>query len=193
VHRTRYMRSKRLVDLFLAGLGLVPLALAIPFVWCANLIANRGPLFYRQERVGKGGQPFTMWKFRTMVSSDHSDWTAGDDSRVTPVGRLLRRTHLDELPQVLNILRGELSTVGPRPEQVHYVERLRVGIPFYDVRHLVRPGLTGWAQVKQGYASSDEDTYEKLQYDFFYLRRQGLALDLRIAWRTLRDVAGGGR
>lgn len=194
LHRTRYTRAKRVVDLMLAAVGSVVLAVVIPLVWVANLIGNRGALFFRQERVGKGGRIFTILKFRTMASSHDSRWTDDDDVRVTSIGRLLRRSHIDELPQVLNILRGDLSTVGPRPEQVHYVAQLRSEIPFYDVRHLVRPGLTGWAQVKQGYAASGPDAYEKLQYDFFYLRRQSLVLDLRIVWRTLRDVmSGGGR
>ena len=108
--------------------------------------------------------------------------------------RQLRDTHVDELPQVWNVLRGDLSTVGPRPEQPHYVDELVAKLPFYDVRHLVRPGLTGWAQVKYGYAGSESDALEKLQYEFFYLRHQGLALDLRIVGRTLRSVLGrGGR
>ena len=117
-----------------------------------------------------------------------------DDLRVTPFGNLLRRTHLDELPQVLNILRGELSVVGPRPEQPHLVEELADKIPFYGLRHLVRPGLTGWAQVKYQYAGTEAETLEKLQYEFYYLRRQSLGLDVRIVARTFRSVVGlGGR
>ena len=119
-----------------------------------------------------------------------SDWTADDDPRVTRFGAWLRRTHLDELPQVVNILRGDLSIVGPRPEQPHYVEELTEKIPFYNLRHLVRPGLTGWAQVKYRYGASHADALEKLQYEFYYLRHQGLALDLRIIGRTLRSVVG---
>jgi lipopolysaccharide/colanic/teichoic acid biosynthesis glycosyltransferase len=118
-------------------------------------------------------------------------WTELDDPRVTPFGRFLRRTHVDELPQVLGILRGDLSVVGPRPEQPEYVEELVTKLPFYDLRHLVRPGLTGWAQVKYGYAGDDRGALEKLQYEFFYLRHQGLALDGRIVVRTLRSVVGG--
>ena len=151
--------------------------------------------------MGKDGEIFTIHKFRTMQpippaeSSDgQAAWTTEDDPRITPVGRFLRRSHLDEFPQMVNVLRGELSIVGPRPEQPRYVDELRDKIPFYDVRHLVRPGLTGWAQVKQGYASDESDALEKLQFDFYYLRRQGLALDTRIIWRTARGVlAGHGR
>ena len=119
-------------------------------------------------------------------------WTTANDPRVTRFGQVLRRTHLDELPQVVNILAGELSLIGPRPEQPRYVDELQEKLPFYSLRSLVRPGLTGWAQVKYGYAADHRDAMEKLQYEFYYLRRQGLGLDLRIAARTLRHVAGGG-
>jgi lipopolysaccharide/colanic/teichoic acid biosynthesis glycosyltransferase len=115
-------------------------------------------------------------------------WTAEDDPRVTAFGAWLRRAHLDELPQVVNILRGDLSIVGPRPEQPQYVETLEAKLPFYRLRHLVRPGLTGWAQVKYPYGGSAADALEKLQYEFYYLRHQGLALDVRIIGRTLRAV-----
>ena len=118
-------------------------------------------------------------------------WTVAGDNRITPLGHLLRRSHLDELPQVLNIFTGDLSLVGPRPEQPQYVAELSEKIAFYDVRHIVRPGLTGWAQVKQGYASDENDAFEKLQYDFYYLRRQGISLDARIIRRTIRGVLRG--
>jgi lipopolysaccharide/colanic/teichoic acid biosynthesis glycosyltransferase len=154
-----------------------------------DLIGNRGTIFYRQRRVGKGGSEFTILKFRTMLPSQGgTSWTEHDDPRVTRVGRWLRRTHLDELPQVLNILRGDLALVGPRPEQPAYVEELRQKIPFYDIRHLVHPGLTGWAQVKFDYGATVADALEKLQYEFFYLRHQSLSLDARIVARTLRSV-----
>jgi lipopolysaccharide/colanic/teichoic acid biosynthesis glycosyltransferase len=195
VHRARYGRVKRIVDVLAGVVGLAALALAIPFVLAGNRIANRGPLFYRQPRVGKNGRPFEILKLRTMAAADGaSDWTADDDPRITRFGAWLRRTHLDELPQALNMLRGDLSIVGPRPEQPRYVDELVEKIPFYNLRHLVRPGLTGWAQVKYRYGASEADALEKLQYDFYYLRHQTLALDLRIAGRTLRSVIGrGGR
>jgi lipopolysaccharide/colanic/teichoic acid biosynthesis glycosyltransferase len=165
----------------------------IPFVAVGDLIGNRGPLFYRQPRTGRNGATFEILKFRTMREcpvEDAANWTATQDLRITPFGGILRRTHLDELPQVVNILRGELSVVGPRPEQPHVVAELEGKIPFYSVRHLVRPGLTGWAQVKYQYAGTEAETLEKLQYEFFYLRRQGLGLDLRIVGRTARSVVG---
>jgi lipopolysaccharide/colanic/teichoic acid biosynthesis glycosyltransferase len=148
-------------------------------------------LLYLQPRVGRNGSTFRVVKFRTMrPRSGGGEWTGERDPRVTSFGRWLRRTHLDELPQVLNIVRGDLSTVGPRPEQPRYVQELIDKIPFYDLRHRVRPGLTGWAQVKYAYGASDADAMEKLQYEFFYLRHQSLALDLRILGRTVRSVVG---
>ena len=192
IHGRRYARVKRLLDLAFGLAGVVTLAVAVPFVLLADAFGNRGPLFFRQPRVGHDGHVFTMLKFRTMESGPHSDWTKSGDERITPFGRILRRTHLDELPQALNILRGDLSIVGPRPEQPRYVDELSDKIPFYDLRHVVRPGLTGWAQVKFGYAGDERDALEKLQYDFFYLQRQTLGLDVRIVARTLRDVFGGG-
>lgn len=219
LHRRRYVRAKRLVDLAFAAAGLVALMPVMVVVRLLNPVLNPGPLLYRQERVGKDGRPFTILKLRTMRPDvgggtgslhrpgdgghwdqdggledggvGHGVWTAADDDRITPLGRWLRRTHLDELPQVVNILSGDLSLVGPRPEQPHYVEQLVDKIDFFDARHMVRPGLTGWAQVKQGYAGDEADAFDKLQYDFYYLRRQGIRLDARIIWRTIRGVAAG--
>jgi lipopolysaccharide/colanic/teichoic acid biosynthesis glycosyltransferase len=196
VHAPAYSRVKRLLDIVLAGAGAVVLVLVIPFVAAANRIANRGPLLFRQRRVGRGGNTFEILKFRTMspATPPTGDPTVEADPRITRFGGALRRIHLDELPQVVNILRGELSVVGPRPEQPHLATRLAEKIPFYRVRHLVRPGLTGWAQVKYHYGADDLDALEKLQYEVYYLRRQGIALDLRIVARTVRSVvARGGR
>ena len=207
VHRARYGRLKRIMDVVIGSAGCLALVIATPIVVVGNLVANRGPLVFRQSRVGKGGATFTIYKFRTMRGSTDSgsptaaqperpeqltgEWTASDDPRITAFGGLLRRTHLDELPQMINILKGDLSVVGPRPEQPRYVAELSDKLAFYDLRHLVRPGLTGWAQVKYGYAGDQRDALEKLQYEFFYLRRQDLRFDLRITLRTLRSVAGG--
>lgn len=193
VHRARYGRLKRVMDVVAGGAAAVALVLVTPLVVVGNRLANRGPLLYRQPRVGKNGRVFQIYKLRTMAPDGRiSDWTAEDDPRITPFGGWLRRTHLDELPQALNILRGDLSIVGPRPEQPQYVEELREKIPFYNLRHLVRPGLTGWAQVKYRYGATEADALEKLQYEFYYLRHQGLTLDLRILGRTIRHVVGGG-
>jgi lipopolysaccharide/colanic/teichoic acid biosynthesis glycosyltransferase len=192
LHAVSYARVKRLLDTALATFGLLALAVVTPFVLVGNLVANRGPLFYRQPRVGRNGTTFEILKFRTMRAScaESADWTASDDVRITRFGGVLRRTHLDELPQVVNILRGELAMVGPRPEQPQVVAELVGKIPYYGLRHLVRPGLTGWAQVKYQYAGTEAETLEKLQYEFFYLRRQSLGLDLRIVARTCRSVVG---
>lgn len=197
LHGRQYARLKRFVDVVVATVGCLLLVAVVPVVAVADLVGNRGPLLFRQRRVGRGGQEFTMLKFRTMgpplpgVAGEEATWTTPDDPRLGRVGRWMRRTHVDELPQLLNVLRGELSLVGPRPEQPCYVEELRHKIPFYDVRHLVHPGLTGWAQVKFSYGASVADALEKLQYEFFYLRHQGLLLDARILTRTLRSVAAG--
>jgi lipopolysaccharide/colanic/teichoic acid biosynthesis glycosyltransferase len=194
VHAAWYARVKRLLDVGLAIIGAVALLLALPVVVVGNLFANRGPLLYRQARTGRNGATFEILKFRTMRAcreeDERSDWTAVDDVRITPFGNVLRRTHLDELPQVVNILRGDLSVVGPRPEQPHVVGELTGKIPFYGLRHLVRPGLTGWAQVKYQYAGTEAEALEKLQYEFFYLRQQSLGLDVRIIGRTARAVVG---
>ncbi|HET7489826.1 MAG TPA: sugar transferase [Acidimicrobiales bacterium] len=191
LHRARYGRVKRAIDVAIALPGLVVLVVVWAVVLVGNLAGNRGPTLFRQVRVGRWERPFTIYKFRTMrPDAEATAWTTADDPRVTPFGRLLRRTHLDELPQILNLLWGDLSLVGPRPEQVHYVEELTAKIPFYRLRHLVRPGITGWAQVKYAYGASDIDAMEKLQYEFYYLRHQGLGLDARIVGRTLRSVFG---
>jgi lipopolysaccharide/colanic/teichoic acid biosynthesis glycosyltransferase len=197
VHGSRYRPIKRILDVGTACLGLIVMIILLPFVLLGNLLGNRGPLFYRQARVGKEGEIFRMLKFRTMSPEDASastEWTQENDPRITRFGRLLRATHIDELPQMINLLRGELSIVGPRPEQPRYVEGLTKTLPFYYFRHLVRPGLTGWAQVNYPYGSSEHDTLQKLQYEFFYLRNQSLWLDLKIIGRTIRSVLGrGGR
>ena len=194
VHRARYGRAKRLVDVVLGALGTLGFALIIPFVLVGNLFANRGPLFYSQPRVGKNGVVFPILKFRTMrpeaAGNLSNEWTQEHDPRITRFGRVLRVTHVDELPQMINILKGDLAVVGPRPEQPRYVAELVQKLPFYDLRHLVRPGLTGWAQVKYGYAGDEDDALEKLQFEFFYLRHQSLGLDIKIVGRTVRSVMG---
>jgi lipopolysaccharide/colanic/teichoic acid biosynthesis glycosyltransferase len=197
IHRARYGRFKRALDLAVACVALPVFALFVPLLWLANLVpGNRGPLFYRQRRVGRNNEEFTIWKFRTMrpdaSGAAPTTWTTENDPRVTKFGRVLRRTHVDELPQTINLFKGDLTTVGPRPEQPSYVDALSEKIRFYRLRHLVRPGVTGWAQVKYDYGSTDLDALEKLQYEFWYLRHQGLTLDLRILGRTVRSLVGRG-
>jgi exopolysaccharide biosynthesis polyprenyl glycosylphosphotransferase len=194
LHVVRYGRVKRVFDVVAGLLGVLVLAVVTPFVVVGDLVANRGPVFYRQTRVGRDRREFTIYKFRTMNDDDSAptDWTTPGDARITPFGNLLRRSHLDELPQVINVLKGDLSIVGPRPEQPRYVEELTRKLPFYELRHSVRPGLTGWAQVKYGYAGDETDAREKLQYDFYYLAHQSLRFDLVIAGRTVRTILGSG-
>ncbi|HSL73188.1 MAG TPA: sugar transferase [Ilumatobacteraceae bacterium] len=191
-----YAPLKRASDLLFATLGTVVLLLLFPFVLLGNLVANRGPLLFRQERVGLFGEPFSIIKFRTMTPGavDISGWTSNNDPRITGFGKLMRRLHIDELPQVFNIFAGELSVVGPRPEQVTYVRDLERALPFYSARHLVRPGLTGWAQVRYPYAASEEDAFIKLQYDLYYVRHESFTTDIRIILLTVSHLlSGGGR
>ena len=192
VHAPRYARLKRLVDVCVAAVALPFVAVLLPVVLVGNALGNRGPLIFRQPRTGRHGDAFAILKFRTMTPRGNGAGatTAEHDPRVTRFGGFLRRAHIDELPQVWNILRGDLSIVGPRPEQPHLVEQLETKIPFYGFRHLVRPGLTGWAQVKYHYGADETDALEKLQYEFFYLRHQSVGLDARIVMRTLRHVFG---
>lgn len=192
VHQQGYARGKRVIDIIGALLLLIPMAALMPVVWLGNRWGNPGPLFYTQPRVGKSDSTFDIIKFRTMTpGGGASTWTSEDDPRVTRFGGILRATHLDELPQAINVLRGELSLVGPRPEQPQYVAELTEKLPYYHLRHTVRPGITGWAQVKYPYGASEQDALEKLQFEFYYLRHQSLSLDSRILVRTLRAAAGG--
>jgi lipopolysaccharide/colanic/teichoic acid biosynthesis glycosyltransferase len=191
IHHIGYLRWSRLLDIIVSLIGLVFLGLSLPFVYLGNLLGNRGPLFYGQARVGKGKKVFQIYKFRSMNSNTGiSEWTKENDIRITRFGKLLRLTHIDELPQVVNILRGELSVVGPRPEQPRYVNQLTSSIPYYQTRHIVKPGLTGWAQVNYPYGADEIDAFEKLQYEFWYLQHQSIWLDFRIIVRTFRHVLG---
>jgi lipopolysaccharide/colanic/teichoic acid biosynthesis glycosyltransferase len=152
-------------------------------------LTSKGPVIYKQDRVGQGGKVFTIFKFRTMIPDAEKNgpqWAAVQDKRSTPLGKLLRRTHLDELPQLINIFGGESSLVGPRPERPEFVEQLKKEVPFYDLRHLVRTGITGWAQINYRYGASVDDTYEKVQYDLYYLKNRSLVLDIIILIKTLR-------
>jgi exopolysaccharide biosynthesis polyprenyl glycosylphosphotransferase len=187
-----YQAVKRGADVLIAIMGLALTAALAPVVALANVVFNPGPLFYRQTRVGQAGHPFTLAKFRTMQPDAENNtgvvWTAARDPRITAVGRLLRKTRMDELPQMLNVMRGDMSLVGPRPERPEFVDRLAAQIPFYRARHAVRPGLTGWAQVRYGYGNTLEHSRTKLEYDLYYVRHAGLYLDLVVLLKTIAVV-----
>ncbi len=184
-----YPILKRGMDLILAVVGLSLLSLLLPLIAALLWIESPGPIFFHQARVGRGGKLFQMIKLRTMVPDAEQDtgprWAVVDDPRVTRMGRLLRRTRLDELPQLFNVLRGEISLIGPRPERPEFVEALSQTIPFYQARHVVKPGITGWAQVRYHYGNSAEDALIKLQYDLYYIHHQSLPLDVLILLRTI--------
>jgi exopolysaccharide biosynthesis polyprenyl glycosylphosphotransferase len=182
---------KRMTDIALALVGVIGMLAIIPVAIVGVWVEARGPIFYRQRRVGQGGREFELIKFRTMVTGAEPEgprWAALHDPRVTRVGRLLRRLHLDELPQALNILSGEMSVIGPRPERPDFVAELERVIPFYRIRLSVRPGVTGWAQVNYEYGDSAEDALVKLRYDLYYIKYRSVALDLSILARTLTHV-----
>ena len=185
-----YRTFRRGVDIVAALAVLGVLALVLPFVALATLVTDRGPLFHSQARVGQYGRQFRLWKLRTMRVCPDGDtsWTSARDARITPVGRVLRPLHLDELPQAWSILRGDMSIIGPRPEQPRYVDELRRHIEFYSSRLTVRPGLTGWAQVNYGYGSGVDGARVKLSYDLYYVKRQSAALDVLIIARTVLAV-----
>ena len=183
--------AKRIMDIVLGSLGLVCLAMILPLVAVAIYLDSPGPIFYTQLRVGKGGRLFSLFKFRSMVpdaEKDEAVWAQKGDSRVTRVGRWLRRTHVDEFPQFLNVLRGEMSIVGPRPERPEFLEALTKEIPFYRVRHAAKPGMAGWGLVNQGYGSSKRDALLKLQYDLYYIKHQSIWLDTVILLRAIVDT-----
>lgn len=186
--------SKRLLDVVLSVVGLVAL---IPlFILVATLIRmdSPGPVFYRQVRIGLRGRPFMIWKFRSMLQDAEKSgprWAQVNDPRISRVGWWLRKTRIDEFPQLMNVLWGDMSLVGPRPERPVFVQDLRTVIPYYDIRHTVRPGVTGWAQVKFRYGASEEDSHMKLQYDLYYVKNLSLFLDLQILMHTIRVMIRG--
>ncbi|TVP61317.1 MAG: sugar transferase [Nodularia sp. (in: Bacteria)] len=187
-------RIKRLTDIILAWLLLVLLSPLMLLVILAIKLNSRGPVFYTQMRTGWEGKPFRVYKFRSMYQDAEkrgAQWAGEKDPRITTVGRWLRITRIDELPQILNVLRGEMSFIGPRPERPEFDVKLREEIPYYDLRYLVKPGITGWAQVMYPYGASVEDAYEKLAYDLYYIKNYSLGLDLAIFFKTIRVVLLG--
>jgi exopolysaccharide biosynthesis polyprenyl glycosylphosphotransferase len=189
---TLYRKIKKVFDRVLALTGII---LSFPVMVLSALaikIFSKGPIFFKQDRLGQNEQPFTLIKFRTMINNAEEDtgpkWATGDDPRITKVGKVLRKTRIDELPQLFNVLKGEMSFVGPRPIRKHFADLLTKNTPFYRLRFVVKPGLTGWAQVKGNYADSVEDQQEKLEYDLYYIQNQSLLFDLFIILKTIQTV-----
>jgi sugar transferase (PEP-CTERM system associated) len=183
--------ARRLISIIASFVGLVLCLPFIPFIILAIRLSSPGPIFFRQTRVGLHGQPFSLLKFRTMrqdAEANGAMWATRNDSRVTPLGKFMRRTRLDEIPQLWNVLRGEMGFVGPRPERPEFVQWLTQEIPFYEIRHIVRPGLTGWAQVRYQYGASLEETKRKLEYDLYYIKHASLGLYLLIIFETIKTI-----
>ncbi len=191
------LKVKRVLDIIIASSLLIP---ALPLMLFGALLIrfeSAGPIIFRQVRSGEGGRPFTIFKFRTMVQDaekNGAQWAQKNDARITRIGKMLRLTRIDELPQLFNVIRGDMSFVGPRPERPEFDETLEAQIPFYNLRHLLKPGITGWAQVNYQYGASVDDAREKLQYDLFYLKNYSFWLDFQVVLRTIRVVlAAAGR
>ena len=194
LYRKPYTRvAKRLFDVAVAAIGLVLTAPLFPLLaWVVS--RTPGPVIFKQVRLGEGGVPFTIYKFRTMrqdAEAGGAVWAAERDPRITRTGAFMRKTRLDELPQLWNVLRGEMSIVGPRPERPEFMAELQEAVPFWSRRHLVKPGITGWAQVRRGYTADADGTAEKLAYDLWYLRHRSLVLDLAICVKTFTTLLTG--
>jgi lipopolysaccharide/colanic/teichoic acid biosynthesis glycosyltransferase len=189
-----YLLGKRLLDIAGGLAGSLIFILLLPIIALVIVIDDGIPIFYSQTRLGRGGQPYWIVKFRTMRRDAEPDgqprWAREDDERATRSGRLLRRTHLDELPQFLNVLRGDMSMVGPRAERPELVQYFQKHIPFYRARLLAKPGISGWAQVNFGYASTIEETVTKLEYDLYYIKHRSMFMDIMILLRTPATVWG---
>ena len=186
-----YELLKRTLDITLAVIGAVASMVLFPFIALAIKLESKGSIFYKQKRVGRGGKTFQVIKFRTMIENAEQNgavWATKEDSRVTKFGRFLRKTRLDELPQVMNIIKGEMSVVGPRAERPEFTEKLKKEIPFYEERLLVRPGLSGWAQINYGKDLDHNDTKEKLQYDLYYIKNRSFTIDMAVILKTIKTV-----
>ena len=188
--QARPYATQRAVDLVIASTLLVLSLPLWPFVALLVKLTSKGPVFFRQQRVGHWGKTFTILKFRTMHADAEAEsgpvWSQPGDTRVTSVGPFLRASRLDELPQLWTILKGDMSVVGPRPERPYFVQTLRAKIPLYDARHSVRPGLTGWAQIRYAYGSTEEDAEEKLEYDLFYILNRSLTFYAAVLLETAK-------
>ncbi len=185
---------KRLLDIFAAIFGLLFFGPICTLIAIAIKLDSKGPVFYRQERVGRDGKAFRLLKFRSMVTDAEKDgpiWAVNNDDRCTRVGKIIRKLRLDEIPQLINVLKGTMSIVGPRPERPFFVKKLEQEIPFYYHRHLVKPGVTGWAQILYPYGATMDDAVEKLKYDLYYVKNISPVMDLRIISETVKIVLLG--
>ena len=183
--------TRQIVSICVAAFGLLLFLPFFPFVVLAVKLSSKGPIFFRQTRVGMGGRTFEVVKFRTMFTDAESDgakWATKNDPRVTRVGMFMRKTRIDEVPQLWNVLRGDMGFVGPRPERPEFVNWLTEELPFYYLRTLIRPGLTGWAQVRYGYGATLAETKEKLEYDLYYIKHMSMGLDLLIMFETIKTI-----
>lgn len=186
-----YLFTTKTMEIIMSVLGLLFGAVLIPFIVFGNALGNRGKLFYIQERVGLNGESFQIYKFRTMIKNAESNgavFSTSNDHRVTTFGKFLRKTRIDEIPQFINILKGEMGVIGPRPERPVFVKEIAEMMPFYETRHVIKPGLTGWAQVNYSYGESLHDSLIKLQYDLYYIKHRSIFLDLNIAIKTISTV-----
>lgn len=186
-----YLFFHRVLDLLFSLIGLLFGLLISPIILVGNLVGNRGPLFYTQERVGRNGKPFKIIKLRTMIvdAEKHgAQYATAKDVRITKFGKFLRKSRFDEVPQFINVIKGHMSVIGPRPERPVFVKELSEIIPFYEIRHIVKPGVTGWAQVNAKYGVTHADALEKLQYDLYYIKRRSLFLDISIVIKTLSTI-----
>jgi sugar transferase (PEP-CTERM system associated) len=190
-----FMFARRVVSLTVSLMCLLVFLPFLPLIALLIKFTSRGPVFYRQERVGKNGKVFTCYKLRTMRDDAEvgkgPTWAGDDDPRITSVGRWLRYLRLDEVPQLWNVLRGDMGFVGPRPERPEFVEWLNREIPYYHLRHIIRPGITGWAQVRYQYGASLEEAKEKLKYDLYYIKNISLSLDLLIFAESVKTILLG--
>lgn len=186
-----YLSVVRFFEIGFSSIGLVIGVLLLPLILLGNALGNKGKLFYTQERTGKDGVVFHILKFRTMVKNAESNgavFATINDSRITSFGKFLRKSRIDEIPQFINILKGEMAVIGPRPERPHFVKEIRGLMPFYETRHVIKPGLTGWAQVNYAYGETIDDSLIKLQYDLYYIKHRSFYLDLNIALKTITTV-----
>ena len=186
-----YLVNLKILETVISIIGILIGLLLLPFILLGNAIGNKGKLIYTQERVGKNGEIFQILKFRTMVSNAEKEgavFSGPNDSRVTPFGKFMRKTRIDEIPQFINILKGDMAVIGPRPERPFFVKEIAEIMPFYETRHVIKPGLTGWAQVNYSYGESIEDSLIKLQYDLYYIKHRSVFLDLNITIKTISTV-----